>query len=601
MRKPLALLVAAAAALGVAAPAAAQTRGTVLPDRAALDRLDLRTEWTAYVPVDSGRDAFGTVQVADENQIFVQTRSGLLVALDAASGAKQWTFRYPAGYVNLYPVGWNDDFVFAVNIARLYCFHRYTGVVAFDYEMPGAATAGPAADRDYVYVTLDGTRLVAYLFPPLLAAGPRATAAGGAKPVNVAEVVAGRYVSPGAVVDPRAGEFEAARVPFERSTESGLNVNQRTPSISALPSATPPYTLDNRGLFGSPSVAVLPTLRQPYQFRPDFLRYNQRTPSVSVLPPSIARVYELANFRPRGIEPTVAWVHTSGRRYVSQPVLTDREGGAGEVRANAPVRRVWLTTDGADVVAADRLNGLTQVLAPLQDRAVTPMAGPVALAADRLLGFVGLQDGNVVALDLLRGGDRGPKTEWRASVGGLMNHPPVATRDAVFASGAQSGVARIDIDTGDVVWKTSDESADRVLAVNDEYVYVRDRRGDLLVYDRRSPTDPAARRSNPLARAPVAGFGVPVTNDRTDRIILASDGGTMVCLRGSAGKYAKASRLIPKLPAVAAKQADIPPEPKKDAPPVDPKKAAPVEPKKAAPAPGEPKKDAPAVPKKGGV
>lgn len=576
MRKPLALLAAAAAALWTApsAPAQAPGRGTVLPDQAALDRLDLRTEWTAYIPVESGRDAFGTVQVADENQLFVQTRSGLLVAVDAASGAKQWTFRYPATYVNLYPVGWNDDFVFAVNIARLYCFHRYTGVVAFDYEMPGAATAGPAADREYVYVTLDGTRLVSYLFPPLLAAGPRATPAGGAPPPNVADVVAGRYVSPGAVVDPRAGEFEAARVPFERSTESGLNVNQRTPSISVLPSVTPPYSLDNRGLFGSPSVAVVPTLRQPYQFRPDFLRYNQRTPSVSVLPPSIARVYELANFAPRGIQPTVAWVHTSGRRYVSRPVLTDREGGAAEDRANAPVRRIWLTTDGPDVVAVDRRDGATVILAPLQDRVTTPMAGPAVLAADRVLGFVGLQDGNVVALDLLRGGERGPQTEWRASVGGLMNHLPVVTRDAVFASGSQSGVARIDLATGDLVWKSADESADRVLAVNDEYVYVRDRRGDLLVYDRRSPTNPAARRSAPLARAPVAGFTVPVTNDRTDRLFLASAGGTMICLRGSAGKYAKANRLIPKVPAVAPKQADIPPVPKKDAAPpaAEPKK-----------------------------
>ena len=89
----------------------------------------------------------------DDTQIFVQTRAGLLVALDANSGAKQWTFKYPASYSTLYQVAVTDEYVFALNVARLFCLHRYTGVLEFDYELPGYATAGAAADRDNVYVT----------------------------------------------------------------------------------------------------------------------------------------------------------------------------------------------------------------------------------------------------------------------------------------------------------------------------------------------------------------------------------------------------------------------------------------------------------------
>ena len=43
------------------------------PDASALSRLNLRTEWTLYLPVDGSRDAIELIQTFD-NQIFIQTR-----------------------------------------------------------------------------------------------------------------------------------------------------------------------------------------------------------------------------------------------------------------------------------------------------------------------------------------------------------------------------------------------------------------------------------------------------------------------------------------------------------------------------------------------
>ena len=585
MRNGLALLVTYLALTSAASAQTSIYSSAAPPDKSALDRLNLKNEWTAFIPLDGRQDAFGSVQIVDEGQMFVQTRSGLLVALDAVTGSKQWTFRYPATYVNLYPVCVTDEFVFAVNIARLYCFNRYSGVLEFNYELPGSVTSGPIADKEVVYVTLNGTRLIAYRYPAALkATNNKAKSGDTKKPENAAEAVAARFAPLASFQGLKDDEFTRTNVPQSTSGDTGVYQGQHTPSVSVLPTITPPYTLSNRGLSSTPSVTVVPSLRQPYRLKPDFMQFNQRTPSVQSLPPSVAQAYVLANLRPRGIQPTELWIHTSTRRYMNQPVLSDNDG-VTTVIDKASVSRVWLTTDSSTIEGVDKRDGSYQINTKVQDTVTAPMAGPVQVAPDKLLGFVGLIDGNVVAIDLLRGSLQGHRTEWRATVGGYMNRKPVATKDAVFAAGDQSGVAKIDMETGEMVWKT-ESYADRLLGLNDEFVYVRDRLGNLLIYDRKKATDVESRRSTPLAKMSVAGFNVPITNDKTDRIFLAADSGILVCLRDASSKYTKPMRLVPAIVPPAKKE-----EPKKDEPMAEePKK---IEPKKVEPKKDEPKKDEP--------
>ena len=45
------------------------------------------------------------------------------------------------------------------------------------------------------------------------------------------------------------------------------------------------------------SVAMLPSVKQPYTARPEYLTYNQLTPSVAVIPPSVARLFEAGRKR----------------------------------------------------------------------------------------------------------------------------------------------------------------------------------------------------------------------------------------------------------------------------------------------------------------
>ena len=152
---------------------------------------------------------------------------------------------------------------------------------------------------------------------------------------------------------------------------------------------------------------------------------------------------------------------------------------------------------------------------------------------------------------------------------------------------------KVDALSGNVIWRT-ESIADRVLAVNEEFAYVQDRLGNLLVYDARKPTDPETLSSVPLARLPVVGFNVPVTNAATDRLFLTADSGMLVCLRDASAKYARPVRTgVQPIVTVAApaKAAPAAPPPPADEPP---KKE---EPKKEPPKKDVPKKD---VPKKQG-
>jgi hypothetical protein len=257
----------------------------------------------------------------------------------------------------------------------------------------------------------------------------------------------------------------------------------------------------------------------------------QRTPSLSTIPPSVAAALALSDLRPKGIEPARLWEYglTSRALY---PLLSSP-------------RRVWAATDDRSIVAMSKHNRGIEVV----ERFTAPVAAMPSQSGP--VGYFPLGDGAVIAVDLLSGTRDALTTFWRANVGGLANRTPVATATAVYAAGDDTGVVRLDRETGEVVWR-SDRSADRLIAAGNEFAYVRDRQGRLLVYDANRPTDPALRRSAPLAALDVAAFNIPVTNAHTERIFLAADNGLIVCLRG-----------IPKPGAAIAAGAAPPPPPAK--------------------------------------
>jgi outer membrane protein assembly factor BamB len=142
------------------------------------------------------------------------------------------------------------------------------------------------------------------------------------------------------------------------------------------------------------------------------------------------------------------------------------------------------------------------------------------------IGYIGSDDAAMYAINLTNG-----KLRWRYSTGTAVSREPVALEKDVYVTSDREGMARVDRESGDSMWKIprgsafvpSNSDADRFLAANERFVYAADRSGRLVVLDR--------KRGIKLSMLDTSAFRVPVVNDTTDRIYLASNDGLIVCLR----------------------------------------------------------------------
>lgn len=536
-------LAAAAALLLAAGSASAQRSGTyseaMPPDKAALDRLNLRTEWTAVVPVEGTRDTLTQVQTIDD-QVFVQTRAGLLVALDARTGRAQWSARLGNGSPGIaHPVAANGQFVFCAHITKLYAFYRYTGATEFVTDLGTPATVGLTADDRAVYCVLGirpgsagAHRVAVYDMPRGISVnepvkGPADALAQGAKGTATSPVddLLKRY-SPGAI-RPADDEFASVVRPDVLQTPAVGYTGTKTPSLSVLPSVAPPYSLDNRA--PAPSLNVLPTLRQPYHLRLDSGKYIQQTPSLSTIPPSVAASLLLSDLRPKGVEPPLRWEYALTSRVAYPVALTPT--------------RAWAVTADNTIYALNKLSEAGKVAVEVNDRLTSPVAAAPAVGGTT--HYVPLGNGTMIAIDATSGNlSGGLSVKWRGDPGGLNNHTPFLTKGHVYAAGDDSGVACLDRATGDLIWR-SDANADRVIGATEELLYVRDRQGRFLVYDAKRATDPARKQSRPLGSVDLPNFGIHVVNTASDRVYLAADNGLIVCMRDARAKYAKPVRIWP--------------------------------------------------------
>jgi outer membrane protein assembly factor BamB len=508
------------------------------PDPAVVGRLNLKTEWTLNLPIDSRRDSIATVQTIDD-QLFVQTRNGRVIAIEAATGRVQWATQLGNGEAaNVYPAATSSQFVYVVNVTRLYSFHRYTGVVEFSMDLRSPVITGLAADDGGVYLVMgmkSGTsgshRIAVYNLPrPVVIADaakppmldPSGKPVKDPKAVEPADALAKRIQGERAyrpsVVD--ILDEPTRKKPNEASSGGGMTGN-RTPSIATLPKVTPPYTLDSD--VATPSINLMPNLRKPYRLRTE--EDTQKTASVNAMPPSVSEALAMTDLRPRGIEPPLRWEYGFSSR-VLYPLQVSPS-------------RVWAITDAQDLIALNKDDRKAEVTQHLDD--------PIPAAPGRAGTFIyiPLSTGFVISVDSETGQKvGGANITWRAAIGGLNNRTPFVTDNIVYAAGDNSGVAAIERKNGTLLWR-SEETADQVLAANREFIYLRNRHGRLLVYDANRPTDPVSRQSLPLAGIDLAEFNIPIMNTVSDRIFLAADNGLLVCLRDQSAKYARPVRICP--------------------------------------------------------
>jgi outer membrane protein assembly factor BamB len=508
-----------------------------LPSVSALDRLNLRTEWSLQLPMEINRDAIMQAQTIDE-QLFVQTRTGLFFAIDSRTGQIQWQKQLGnGGYSVMHPAAANQRLVFVTHVTKLYAFHRYTGNVEFEIDLGSGPTAGLAADDTGVYCVLGmrsgnsaAHRITVYnLLNPIPV--PSQQRVGPIDPQrpwikdaygSPVDEVMKRY-APG-THPAHGGEQIPAIRPYSHSNAepTGGYTGSRTPSLSPLPRITPPYTLTNENY--TPSLNALPSLRQPYHLRTESSKYIQSTPSIGTIPPSVAAALALTDLRPKPIQPPIRWEYGLGGRIEYPPLLTQR--------------RVWVFLSPQHAYAFNKKDRTLE----LTDRLVDNITAAPVLAEDTI--YIPTANALLAVNGQLGGTDSGLELLWRTPIPGRNNHSPFVTSKYVFASGDETGVICLDRRSGQVLWQ-SDKDIDTVFAANEEFVYTRDRAGNLLVFEAGRPTDPFRQRSLPLAELEVRDYNLVITNTVSDRIYLATKGGTIICMRDKAPKYATPVRIWP--------------------------------------------------------
>ena len=135
-----------------------------IPSKEALERLNLRQAWYAYVPTDGGRDALVRVELNGKD-LFVLTRSGTVQRMDAETGRVHWRANVGKPYTMLPFFGANERSVYVIANAKMLGLDRATGRKKWEYDLPGGLSASPAVDEELVFVPDSTTRLRAYLLP----------------------------------------------------------------------------------------------------------------------------------------------------------------------------------------------------------------------------------------------------------------------------------------------------------------------------------------------------------------------------------------------------------------------------------------------------
>jgi outer membrane protein assembly factor BamB len=486
-------------AAGLAQPRANVFTEARLPDQAQLDRLDLKPVFLTTLPVEHLKDGVASMQLMDR-LLVIQLRSGFVVAYNAETGAIQWSTRPGMPYPRVILDAASDDrYVIVVRDVHLHAFNRLTGQLEWSFELPTIPSSAPTSDGERLFIVLSGDQLHCFDLP--------------LRPEQMNVVREGFVTTSKQQAPPRVDEkerAERARVytaatpePSETarlvpSTVPGARSTQSTPSIAVVESVVPPYRLTGTRQ-RTASLAVLPSVWPPFKINSEV----QSTPSIAVVH-SVARVDELSqkHLPPPAIKKR--WQLSLPFRVSQAPVVTS---------TLAIVASTERTVLGTPKLVAQRMYSAD---------ASGNISAQVGQFGDML--FVPTFDSNFYAVDGAHG-----RILWRFTTDSPVISKPMVIGNEVFLTTVDGQLYRLSREDGDSAWKDA-RGFDRFVpevksfvSANDQFVYVIDYRGRLEAIDR--------RRGTRLQNLPVRDFPFALANDQTDRIYLASNDGTVICLR----------------------------------------------------------------------
>jgi outer membrane protein assembly factor BamB len=547
----LAAIVAVGVAALVPTMGTAQQRGTNtyaqprLPDREELNRLNLRQSFSLTLPMDGPKDGVATMQL-DNDLLIVQLRSGVVAVYDAETGASRWITQPGKTYPPIVPpVGTDDRWIIVSRDVHLHAYTRATGQLEWSFELPSVPSSPPVSDGDRLYITISGNQFQAFNLP---VRPTHEVVKADDLLVDVKKKAEPRLDDKVKMPEPAPQAYPArAMVTLSASGGSGF---QAIASIAVLESVIPPFRLNSNTQQRAASIAVLPSPLPPFKLNSDV----QATPSITVVN-RLTRVEELSLKHAPVVALSKAWTMALSFRVTEPAVPT--------------VGPVIIASTGRRVIAANRLKSEQLSEFTASGNIVVPMGS----FGNTI--FVGTSDANVYAFDGLRLG-----VLWTYTTDAALVDKPMVAGSDLYLTTIDSQLYRLARENGESAWKDSRgndrfvTNFQRFVAANTRFIYGIDKAGQLTVIGR--------DRGSQMQKLDTNAFTSSLLNDQTDRIYLASNTGTMICLHD---RDVPRPIRYPRKPSTS----EAPPPPAAEAP----KPKLPVsKPKEAKPKEDKPKDDA---------
>jgi outer membrane protein assembly factor BamB len=229
------------------------------------------------------------------------------------------------------------------------------------------------------------------------------------------------------------------------------------------------------------------------------LTERSRPPNITYTP--LASATQAALSLAQNYQLPLAWEYRADSRLELAPLVTLRKPDS--------VGAVLLPSTAGITYGSSKI--ARQLLYSFQTEA--PVSAPPGQYGD--IAYIPYGNDILVAMNIENG-----RLLWRLAIGGTSRRKPQVTDEDVWMMPERAGLYRVSRASGEVIWDNS--KVEQFLAANKEMVYTLDARGHLLVLDR--------KRGTPLGSYDISDFKVPIVNDYTDRVFLASHDGLLICL-----------------------------------------------------------------------
>lgn len=145
--------------LAIVSSVHAQSTGGI-PDETVLNRYGLTLSWWGRAVVNGRRDVVLST-TADEQNVYVQSSSGVLTTFNAESGRRMWSTLVGSPDQRAFPATSNDEEVMVSTGMQVYSFNKNNGQLLWQLKVKEHPSTSPAVDEKQIAVgTVEGSVFV---------------------------------------------------------------------------------------------------------------------------------------------------------------------------------------------------------------------------------------------------------------------------------------------------------------------------------------------------------------------------------------------------------------------------------------------------------